>query len=108
MNQMDNRSRRQTADGEKMAITVRAEAAELVGMLEELSAALEAAPLDVRKQAFDFFDHASELVCVGDSVTEGAGVTVLLEPSQRLRDLVAALRTGDLDGLGVQYSHKRH
>jgi hypothetical protein len=84
---------------------VRAEAAELIGMLNELSAALEAAPLHVRKLAFDLFDHASELVCVQDGVTEGAGITVLLEPSQLLRDLVAALRAGDLDGLVIQRSH---
>ncbi|MDT3708148.1 MAG: hypothetical protein ROZ09_15100 [Thiobacillus sp.] len=105
MDQTDSGMPRQDADGKGMTITVRADATELQALLSELGEALEAAPLHVRKLAFDLFDHASELVCVQDGVTEGAGITVLLEPSQLLRDLVAAMRAGDLEGLAIQRSH---
>lgn len=107
MDQTDSSKARQNAEGGKVAITLRAETDALQGLLKELEADLAAAPQEVRQLALDLLDLAPELADVKDCPTSGAGVAILLEPSQWLLDLAAAVRAGDLDWLRVEHSHKR-
>ncbi len=107
MDQVDSGTPRQDAEGGKVAITLRAETGALQVFLKELEADLAAAPQEVRQLALDLLDLASELADIQSSPTPGAGVAVLLKPSQWLLDFAAAVRAGNLDWLGVEHSHKR-
>jgi hypothetical protein len=86
-------------------VTLRAEAWDLEQVVWQLERDLADAPLQVRELALGFIERAPELVCLEQGAATGAGVTVLLKPSQRLLDLVAAVRAGDLEFLAIKGFH---
>jgi hypothetical protein len=73
--------------------------------INELMADLANAPFEIEQFVLDFIDRGFEIVSVKDSVTSGTTVTVLLEPSQRLRDIGTAIRTGNFDHLLIEQPH---
>lgn len=83
-------------------IELRADSRAVVDVFDGLLADLADAPLQVRELALDFIDRSPELVRLEQGAATGAGVPVLFVPSQRLLDLVAAVRTRDLEFLRVK------
>lgn len=106
MDQTDSSTPRHGADGKGMAINVSAQVDALQAFLVGLEADLAAASQEVRQLALDLLDLAPKLADVQAGPAAGADVTILLEPSQWFLDLAAAVRAGDLDWLGVEYSHR--
>lgn len=89
----------------RACIELRAECGTLDEVLGGLLADLADAPLQIREMALDFIKRSPELVCLEQGPAAGAGVTILLEPSQWLLDLVSAVRTVDFEFLRVKYPH---
>lgn len=83
-------------------IELRAECGTLDEVLGGLLADLADAPLQIRELALDFIKRAPELVCLEQCPAAGACVPILLEPSQRLLDLAAAVRARDFEFLRVK------
>ena len=90
----------------KITLTVqRFEESELKKELGRLFSDLANATDEIRKTFFNIFKTSSELVSLECGVATGAVILVLLKPSQRLLDLGAAVRAGDLNRLVVEQAH---
>lgn len=81
-------------------------AIELIDALTALSAELPHCPLEIIKGAIDLCDLPSQLARIETdaSATTAGEIAVRLEPSDRLRDLMAAIRARNVDRLVVEDS----
>lgn len=89
----------------KSTIEIKADTTELNSYIDQLVANLANAPQEVRQLALRFVDIPSELIRFECGAASGAGVTVLLKPSQRLLDLGTAIRTGNFDLFVIKNAH---
>jgi hypothetical protein len=70
--------------------------------VEQLSQALSQAPQEVRQLALDLCNLHPELIGFkSHTATIGARLVIHLEPSQRLLEFLAAIRTGHLNKLVI-------
>ena len=70
--------------------------------VEQLSQALSQAPQEVRQLALDLCNLHPELIGFkSHTATLGARLVIHLEPSQRLLEFLAAIRTGHLNNLVI-------
>lgn len=98
---------RREGEGSEVSVTLHAETRALQVFLGGLKSDLAEASQQVRELALDLLDLAPEFLNIQGGGASRAGMTILLEPSQWLRDFSAAVRAGDLDWLGVQQAHRR-
>jgi hypothetical protein len=89
-------------DGGLVTVKILADGSALSGCLAALSSELAQASGEVRQLALSLLDPLPELVRLQTRPAVGASVTIGLEPSNFLRDLLAAVRAGDVDRLRVQ------
>ena len=92
-----------------LSISLSADAAPLCADLALLAEAADRS-LQVRQRLLDLLDAGAQLVCVDrEPLCAGAAgeLRVAVELGNGLRDLVAAVRAGNVDGLAVEHVHGR-
>lgn len=80
---------------------------ELSPVLQRLSAELAQAGLEFRKIAVDLLKDPTQLCAFDRRAAAGAGVALLLKPTELLFDFVAAVRARNLNDFLIKYPHLR-
>ena len=87
-------------------VVLDADASPALAAIRELWKWAESSPPEVAKFLFQVLDAPQQLIRfqsdVGTADAYGLSVLVRLEPSDRLRDLLAALRAGNFDAIAVK------
>jgi hypothetical protein len=88
-------------------VTISADASQLAPVLAELRELVERSTArgELAPAELDLLDEPSQLVCfdVDGSASPAGELRVLLQPTDRLLELVAALRAWDRDRCGVEH-----
>ena len=89
---------------ERLSVRLRLDATELIGALTALSTEVADRPPEILHRALRVSDSPCESVVfdVDPSAAAAGVVTIRLQPSDRLRGLVAAAGARDFDGLLVE------